>query len=85
MILNTAFGAPVIAVDTHVFRVSNRTGIAPGKDAAAVELNLQQTVPAEFKPYAHHWLILLGRYTCLARKPKCDQCPLYDLCEFVNN
>jgi len=80
VILNTAFGKPLIAVDTHVFRVSNRTGIAPGKDVAAVERKLHETVPLEFKQHAHHWLILLGRHTCTARKPKCPECPLRDLC-----
>lgn len=80
VILNTAFGHPTIAVDTHVFRVANRTKIAPGKDVLAVERGLLQAVPDEFKQHAHHWLILLGRYTCLARKPKCGRCPINDLC-----
>jgi len=80
VILNTAFGEPLIAVDTHVFRVSNRTRIAPGADALAVERKLHETVPDEFKQHAHHWLILLGRHTCTARKPKCPQCSLRDLC-----
>ncbi|MDD9857153.1 MAG: endonuclease III [Gammaproteobacteria bacterium] len=80
VILNTAFGQPLIAVDTHVFRVSNRTRIAPGKDALAVERALHKAVPDEFKQHAHHWLILLGRHTCTARKPKCPECPLRDLC-----
>ena len=80
VILNTAFGHPTIAVDTHVFRVANRTGIAPGGDVLAVERGLLKAVPDEFKQHAHHWLILLGRYTCLARKPRCDRCPVSDLC-----
>ncbi len=80
VVLNTAFGQPTIAVDTHVFRVSNRTGIAPGKDVLAVERGLLKSVPEAFKRHAHHWLILLGRHTCLARKPKCGQCPINDLC-----
>ncbi|MDA8015075.1 MAG: endonuclease III, partial [Gammaproteobacteria bacterium] len=74
VVLNTAFGHPTIAVDTHVFRVSNRTGIAPGKDVAEVERGLLRAVPDEFKQHAHHWLILLGRHTCIARKPKCAEC-----------
>lgn len=80
VILNTAFGHPTIAVDTHVFRVANRTQIAPGKDVLAVEHGLLKSVPPEFKQYAHHWLILLGRHTCIARKPKCTQCLINDLC-----
>ncbi|MDD9884468.1 MAG: endonuclease III [Gammaproteobacteria bacterium] len=80
VILNTAFGQPLIAVDTHVFRVSNRTRIAPGKDALAVERALHKAVPDEFKQHAHHWLILLGRHTCTARKPKCSECPIRSLC-----
>lgn len=80
VILNTAFGHPTIAVDTHVFRVSNRTRIALGDDVLAVELGLLRAVPDDFKQHAHHWLILLGRHTCLARRPKCDQCPIDDLC-----
>lgn len=82
VILNTAFGEPTIAVDTHIFRVSNRTGLAPGKNVTEVELKLLATVPAEFKQDAHHWLILHGRYTCLARKPRCGACVIEDLCEF---
>ena len=82
VILNVAFGEPVIAVDTHIFRVSNRTGIAPGKDARAVEEKLHKFVPEEFKQHAHHWLILHGRYVCKARKPDCPTCPINDLCEF---
>ena len=80
VILNTAFGQPTIAVDTHIFRVSNRTGIAPGKNVLDVEKNLLNRVPDHFKLDAHHWLILLGRYTCLARKPKCENCLIQDLC-----
>jgi len=82
VVLNTAFGQPTIAVDTHIFRVSNRTGIAPGKDVRAVEDRLERFVPAEFKHDCHHWLILHGRYVCVARKPKCPICPIRDLCEF---
>jgi endonuclease III len=82
VILNVAFGQPTIAVDTHVFRVSNRTGIAPGKTVEAVEQKLLKLVPPEFKQYAHHWLILHGRYLCKARKPECPICPILDLCEF---
>ena len=81
VILNTAFGQPTIAVDTHIFRVSNRTGIAPGKDVLEVEKNLLERVPDRFKLDAHHWLILHGRYTCIARRPKCDACILSDLCD----
>jgi endonuclease-3 len=82
VILNTAFGQPTIAVDTHIFRVSNRTGIAPGKDVRVVEDKLIKFVPDEYKLDAHHWLILHGRYTCVARKPRCGSCIIYDLCEF---
>ncbi len=82
VILNNAFGQPTIAVDTHIFRVSNRTGIAPGKTVLDVELKLEKFVPDEYKLHAHHWLILHGRYTCIARKPKCDRCSIFDLCEF---
>ena len=82
VVLNTAFGQPTIAVDTHIFRVSNRTGIAPGKDVRAVEDRLERLIPAEFKHDCHHWLILHGRYVCVARKPKCPACPIRDLCEF---
>ena len=82
VILNVAFGEPVIAVDTHIFRVSNRTGIAPGKDVRAVEEKLHKFVPEEFKQHAHHWLILHGRYVCKARKPDCPTCLINDLCEF---
>ena len=82
VILNTAFGEPAIAVDTHIFRVSNRTGIAPGKTVLEVEQRLLRLVPDEFKLDAHHWLILHGRYTCIARKPRCGSCIIEDLCEF---
>lgn len=82
VILNTAFGEPTIAVDTHIFRVANRTGIAPGKTPLEVEKRLLRLVPDEFKLDAHHWLILLGRYVCKARKPDCPECPIIDLCEF---
>ncbi|BBB61114.1 endonuclease III [Undibacterium sp. KW1] len=82
VVMNTAFGEPTIAVDTHIFRVSNRTGIAPGKNVDIVEHKLMKFVPAEFKQDAHHWLILHGRYTCIARKPKCWNCMIADLCEF---
>ena len=82
VVLNTAFGEPTIAVDTHIFRVSNRTGIAPGKDVLEVEKKLLKFVPDEFKLDAHHWLILHGRYTCQARKPKCPECLISDLCEY---
>jgi endonuclease-3 len=82
VILNTAFGQPAIAVDTHIFRVANRTGIAPGKDVLEVEKKLLKFVPDEFKHDAHHWLILHGRYVCQARKPKCVICIIRDLCEY---
>jgi endonuclease-3 len=82
VILNTAFGQPTIAVDTHIFRVANRTGIAPGKNVRVVEEKLMKFVPDEYKQDAHHWLILHGRYTCVARKPRCGSCVIYDLCEF---
>ena len=82
VVLNTAFGHPTIAVDTHIFRVANRTGIAPGKNVAEVEQRLLRLVPDEFKLDAHHWLILHGRYTCIARKPRCQSCCLSDLCEY---
>jgi endonuclease-3 len=82
VILNTAFGQPTIAVDTHIFRVSNRTGLAPGKDVVAVEEKLMKVVPEEFRLNAHHWLILHGRYTCIARKPGCPECRIRDLCEY---
>jgi endonuclease-3 len=82
VILNTAFGEPTIAVDTHIFRVSNRTGLAKGKDVVAVEEKLMKVVPEEFRLNAHHWLILHGRYVCIARKPGCPECLIRDLCEF---
>ena len=82
VVLNVAFGQPTIAVDTHIFRVGNRTGIAPGKNVLEVEEKLLKFVPAEFRHHAHHWLILHGRYVCKARKPGCVDCPINDLCEF---
>ncbi|AEW77403.1 endonuclease III [Aggregatibacter actinomycetemcomitans] len=82
VVLNTAFGHPTIAVDTHIFRVCNRTGFAPGKDVVKVEEKLIKVVPAEFKVDVHHWLILHGRYTCVARKPRCGACIIEDLCEY---
>ncbi len=82
VVLNTAFGHPTIAVDTHIYRVSNRTGIAPGKNVLEVEKRLLRLVPEEFKRDAHHWLILHGRYTCIARSPKCAECLINDLCEY---
>lgn len=82
VVLNTAFGQPTIAVDTHIFRVSNRTNFAPGKDVVKVEEKLLKVVPDEFKVDAHHWLILHGRYTCIARKPRCGSCIIEDLCEY---
>jgi endonuclease-3 len=82
VVLNTAFGQPTIAVDTHIFRVANRTGIAPGKDVVAVEEKLLKVVPDEFRHDAHHWLILHGRYVCKARKPECPRCLIRDLCEY---
>ena len=82
VVLNTAFGHPVIAVDTHIFRVANRTGLAPGKTVEEVEKRLTRLTPADYKLDAHHWLILHGRYICVARKPKCPQCGIADLCEY---
>lgn len=82
VVLNTAFGQPTMAVDTHIFRISNRTGIAPGKDVLEVEKRLLKLVPKEFMLNAHHWLILHGRYVCKARKPECTRCSIVDLCEF---
>ena len=82
VVLNIAFGQPTMAVDTHIFRVSNRTNLATGKNPNAVEQALLKVVPDKFAMYAHHWLILLGRYRCKARKPECEHCPVYDLCEF---
>jgi endonuclease-3 len=82
VVLNIAFGQPTMAVDTHIFRIGNRMGMAPGKDVLAVEAKLLKVVPEEFMQHAHHWLILHGRYTCIARKPKCGACPVYDICGF---
>jgi endonuclease-3 len=82
VVLNVAFGEPTIAVDTHIFRVGNRTGMAPGKDPLAVEQQLDVVVPASYKSHAHHWLILHGRYTCVARKPLCEKCIINDLCKW---
>jgi len=82
VVLNVAFGEPTMAVDTHIFRVANRTGLGPGKDPLEVEQKLLKFTPPEFLPHAHHWLILHGRYVCVARKPKCPDCPIRDLCEF---
>ena len=82
VVLNVAFGEPTIAVDTHIFRVSNRTNLAPGKDVVEVEQKLERIVPDQFKLHAHHWLILHGRYTCIARKPLCPTCVVRDLCRF---
>jgi endonuclease III len=82
VVMNTAFGEPTIAVDTHIFRVSNRTKLAPGKNPTVVEEKLMKFVHDDFKQDAHHWLILLGRYTCKARTPECWRCPILDLCEF---
>jgi endonuclease-3 len=84
VILNTAFGEPTIAVDTHIFRLANRTGLAPGKTVLEVERKLLQAVPAEFLRDAHHWLILHGRYICTARKPRCGECAVADLCGFAD-
>ena len=82
VVLNIAFGAPTMAVDTHIFRISNRMGLAPGRNVVAVEEKLMKVVPKEFIDHAHHWLILHGRYTCIARKPKCGACAAYDICGF---
>lgn len=82
VVLNQAFGQPTIAVDTHIFRVSNRTGLAKGKTPLEVEKKLEKKIPEEWKYYSHHWLILLGRYTCQARKPKCHECPVYEVCGY---
>ncbi|MBE9552735.1 MAG: endonuclease III [Proteobacteria bacterium] len=82
VVLNIAFGVPTIAVDTHIFRVGNRTGLAPGKTVLAVEHKLEKAVPAKYKLHAHHWLILHGRYICKARKPDCPACPVNDLCAY---
>jgi endonuclease-3 len=82
VVLNTAFGQPAVAVDTHIFRVANRTGLAPGKDVLEVEQKLLERTPPEYLKDAHHWLILHGRYVCLARKPRCPECSIRDLCSF---
>lgn len=82
VVLNIAFGEPTIAVDTHIFRLGNRTGLAPGKDVVAVEQKLLKVVPAEFRQHAHHWLILHGRYVCKARRPECWNCVVNDLCDY---
>ncbi|RYF32925.1 MAG: endonuclease III [Comamonadaceae bacterium] len=82
VVLNVAFGEPTMAVDTHIFRVSNRTGLAPGKTPLAVELKLEKRVPAEFRMHAHHWLILHGRYICVARKPRCWECAVHTMCSY---
>ena len=82
VVLNSAFGEHTIAVDTHIFRVGNRTGLAPGKNPMEVEQKLEERVPAQYKRHAHHWLILHGRYTCLARKPRCEACLIADLCQW---
>jgi endonuclease-3 len=82
VVLNIAFGEPTIAVDTHIFRVGNRTGLAPGKTPLEVEMNLERVVPDQYKRHAHHWLILHGRYTCLARRPLCEKCLINDLCRW---
>ncbi|MFY9314093.1 MAG: endonuclease III [Burkholderiales bacterium] len=82
VVLNVAFGQPTMAVDTHIFRVANRTGLGPGKDPLEVERKLVKFTPPEFMQHAHHWLILHGRYVCVARKPKCPECPIRDLCDF---
>lgn len=84
VVLNTAFGEPTMAVDTHIFRVANRTGLAKGKTTLAVELSLLKNIPIEFLKDAHHWMILHGRYICTARKPKCSECPVCDLCDYPN-
>jgi endonuclease-3 len=82
VVLNIAFGQPTMAVDTHIFRVGNRTGLAPGKDPLAVELMLEKRVPEPYRLHAHHWLILHGRYVCKARKPDCPVCVVNDLCQY---
>jgi len=82
VVLNMAFGEPTIAVDTHIFRVGNRTGLAPGKTPFEVEIKLDEVVPAKYKPHAHHWLILHGRYVCVARRPLCEKCLISDLCKW---
>ena len=82
VVLNTAFGHDTIAVDTHIFRVANRTGLAPGRNVRTVEDRLNEVVPARYRRHAHHWLILHGRYTCTARQPRCGACVIFDLCEY---
>jgi endonuclease-3 len=82
VVMNVAFGAPTLAVDTHIFRVANRTGMAPGRDPLAVEVGLEEVVPERYKQRAHHWLILHGRYVCVARKPLCPECLIADLCRY---
>jgi endonuclease-3 len=82
VVLNIAFGHPTIAVDTHIFRISNRTGLAPGKNVDVVAKILERRTPAKYKLHAHHWLILHGRYVCTARKPRCAECKVNDLCAF---
>ena len=82
VVLNIAFGQPTMAVDTHIFRIGNRTGLAPGKDPLAVELKLVEVIPEKYMMHAHHWLILHGRYTCLARRPLCEKCVIADLCKW---
>ena len=82
VVLNVAFGQPTMAVDTHIFRISNRTGLAPGKDPLAVELLLEKVVPEPYRMHAHHWLILHGRYVCVARKPKCGVCAISEMCRY---
>ena len=82
VVLNVAFGEPTLAVDTHIFRLANRTGLAPGKTPLAVEKGLLAITPEEFLPHAHHWLILHGRHICQARRPRCEDCSLWDLCEY---
>jgi endonuclease-3 len=82
VVLNIAFGEPTIAVDTHIFRIGNRTGLAPGKNPLEVELELEKIIPPHFMSHAHHWLILHGRYVCLARKPLCENCIIADLCQW---
>lgn len=82
VVMNVAFGAPTLAVDTHIFRVANRTGMAPGRDPLAVEAALERVVPERYKLHAHHWLILHGRYVCIARKPRCPECLIADLCRY---
>ncbi len=84
VILNTAFGHPTIGVDTHIFRLANRTGLAPGKNVRIVEEKLQKAVPESYKKDAHHWLILHGRYVCTARRPRCGACVIYDICEYTD-